>query len=364
MAKSRKYKRRGRKHADSSYRKGTSKTYTDDKFSEKKSRKVTDSQTTEGVDRVVGPYHPLDTLMMTKRGKRIHLIDGNINKTSKEDPSRGVKDYLEDSSKWHLLSALCGAGRPNKEFPRGSSIPLREKLSDNLDQGAKLQIEADGVQMTCYRCLKLDYMRDMSNLKRVDGSKIDVITRDFFPTHEGNRSKHVMVPAGRRGVFGANAGDVDREEKIWGAIEIDDENDTISNYDEYFAESRWTPGIEEKRTQPSSLVFIGNRTPQQIKELLKVTSKRESFGQLIQETLGSEIYDGLYPQGSSVDNDIAWDKLVSLSMLRQDIASRNYQRATKRGKFSRKDNPLIGLSSNLLDGIEMFLRSDHVKSRR
>ena len=342
MAKRRSYKRRGSRHADSSYRRGSrQKIFDDREFSATKSERLAD-----GEKRVEGLAMPLDKLIMTKRGKRIHIADSEV---------------TLDKKKWHTYAALCGAGRPNKEFPKGSAIPLEAKLSRKMSDAVKDAIQraeededADfPFQATCYRCIKLQYMRDMSGYVDEQDKPIEVVTRDFFPTNKGNRNRHIMVPGGRGGFFGSGR---------YGDITENDEGQLV-NYYQYFDDSEWVPGIEESRTQPASLAFLGNRSAEEIYRILQFQSEKEMFGVLIRNVLGREVYDGLQPAGNKVDSDTAYDKLINLTLLRRAIAEQAYDRASARGRASRK-NPLLGLNEDLLDGIEMFVRSNYVRKRR
>jgi hypothetical protein len=369
MAKTRKYKRRGRREADSSYkRRGSTKTYrADDQFTESKLSSTLRDISSDRADRVVGPLLAVDDLLMTKRGKRIHILDGDGEVDFSEEDTAGRKNFIEDKTQWYKLSALCGAGRPNKEFPKGSAIPLIAKLPKNMSPEMRNRVK-NGVQATCYRCIKLRYMKLMRDAIDEQGEPIEIETREFFPTNEDNRDVHIMIPGGRRGVFGrgwSNLDDADRF-RVDSAIEIEegDDTDIIKGYKRYFETSRWKPGIEEMRTQPASLLYIGNRTPEEIKELLQYQKARETFGKLIREVLGDVVYDNLPPRGANTDNDIAGDKINALLDMRQEIADERYRRASERGKRSKKSNPLLGLSDDLLDGLEMFMRRNYVKSRR
>lgn len=362
MPKEKKYRRRGKRHEDSSYRKSGRSTHSDE-FSKGQTKRLVPGYEVK----LGGPRYPIDLLMMTKRGKRIHYMDGDVDSTSKESP-KGIKDIVADKDQWYKLSAKCGAGRPNKEFPKGSAIPLVAKLPQNLfDTLNPAEIDAlqeGDIRVTCYKCLKVLYIQDIADMTDAEGNELELYTRDFFPTDtENNRHKHVMVPQGRNGQFGSQKGKADRQ-AIWNSLNIDDENGIITNYYEYFDTSKWVPGIEEARTQPKSLVFIGNRTPEQIARLLAVEAKRESFGQLIRDVLGADVYRALDPKGDSMDINDVFDKLANLYMLRRDLAERNYKNAESRAKASRKNNPLLGLDQNVLDGLDLFIRRHYVQSKQ
>ena len=105
--------------------------------------------------------------------------------------------------------ALCGAGEPNLQFPLGSAI---------LGQGNQEEI------VTCYKCLKLDYINSLDD-------KQSIPTKDFIPTDKtpkktslspqeysdayDRRRQHVMIPFGVEGLFGQDL-ELDKvnEEKI------------------------------------------------------------------------------------------------------------------------------------------------------
>jgi hypothetical protein len=362
MPKEKKYRRRGKKHEDSSYRKSGRSTHSDE-FSIGQTKRLV-----PGLEpKLGGPRYPIDFLMMTKRGKRIHYMDGDVDSTSKESP-KGIKDIVADKDQWYKLSAKCGAGRPNKEFPKGSAIPLVAKLpknlSDTLNPAEIIELSEGDIRVTCYKCLKVLYIQDIADKTDGNDNELELYTRDFFPTDtENNRHKHVMVPQGRNGQFGSVRGKANRA-GIWNALQIDDDNGTITNYYEYFDKSKWVPGIEEARTQPKSLVFIGNRTPAQIAKLLEVEAKRESFGQLIKDVLGANVYYALDPVGNSMDTDDVFEKLANLYMLRRDLAERNYKNAQKRAKASRQKNPLLDLDQTVLDGLDLFIRRHYVQTKR
>ena len=94
--------------------------------------------------------------------------------------------------------ALCGAGEPNLQFPMGSGI---------RGQGSSIEI------VTCYKCLKLDYINSLED-------KQSIPTKDFIPTDKKpilstvspetykRRRKHIMIPFGIEGLFGAEDEDL------------------------------------------------------------------------------------------------------------------------------------------------------------
>lgn len=363
MAKEKKYKRHGKKHEDSNYRKASSETYNDESTDEELRRLLPEKK-------VGGPLFPLERLMTTKRGKRIHLIDGFPDTLSSEDP-KGIKDIIADKNQWYKLVALCGAGKPNQEFPKGSAIPLASKITDEVkrkvfNEGGVQQLRDNGVRLTCYKCIKLHYMKIMADATDEADQPLSLEVRKFFPTHERNREDHIMVPQGRNGFFGAGRFSNDRAEMSTRISQNDDGQ--IIGYKNYFAKSRWVPGIEEARTQPISLKYIGKRTAQEIADLLDFQLRSESFGQIVREALGKVgnvyVYDALAPQGSETDVDTVFDKLYDLYRLRRDLAQESYDRAKARSKGFAKPNPLLDIDSRLLDGFEIFLRRNYVQSKQ
>ena len=361
MAKRKKYDRRGRRHQDSRYRKSSDTTFDDGlSRSQAKSFGKTKSKDFLGEEPrlVLGREYPIAQTMMTKRGKRVHLIYTD-----------------EDGANPSPLVALCGAGRPNKEFPEGSGVLVSDKIARTSTDTSERNYMTDQertnareIAVTCYKCLKINYMNEMAEAQQ------EIYVREFSPTNEGNRDQHVMIPAGRRSVFVYNAdeGEVDvRGRKI--TREDRRGKPFFAGYDEYFARSRWHPGNEDMRTQPYSLDYVTD--PEKKLFLKQFLRNIEGFGSLVRDSIngleivaGEEIferpnlYENLQPVGSQTDIVSAYNKLVSLKEYRRKIAARRAKEARKYYR-GRKQNPLIGMSNELFGELESIVEKFNVFSR-
>jgi hypothetical protein len=132
-------------------------------------------------------YTPNDIIAMRAgTGKMIHLLD----ESSPQNISYKGQEY------YYPGNALCGAGRPSKTYPYGSSRSIG--AGGALDYGSPIErnyISKGGkplpITITCYRCLKIHAL-----------NKGPVFERDFAPTTEGHTLKHDMLPGGREGFYG------------------------------------------------------------------------------------------------------------------------------------------------------------------
>jgi len=355
MAKKKTYKRRGRRHEDSEFRKESSTTYSDDLS---RSQAKTFGRTKRS-GRVHGRRYAIDETMMTKRGKRIHLVR-----------------FGWDDQPLKPLEALCGAGRPNKEFPRGSGILTTDKISrmstdatsDRYMTDQEKTVAQDGIYVTCYKCLKIEYMNEIADASQM------IHVRTFSPTHEGNRDEHVMIPQGRKGIFVAKA--EEEESKVRGASirrVKEGEKTTFDGYESYFQKSRWHPGNEQMRTQPYSLDYV---TDPELRLLLRQFFRSvESFGELIRDSLDGlyfengkpkyerNLYELLQPVGTSTETEVAFAKLVSLKEIRRSMAEKR-QESARQFYAGQKKNPLRGIDTRDLDMFDNIVERFHVYSRR
>ena len=129
-------------------------------------------------------YTPDDIIAMRAgTGKMIHLLDESSPKTF---TYKGQQYY-------YAGNALCGAGRPSKNYPQGSSRSIGAGGKDAYGSPIERNYISKGgkplpITITCYRCLKIHAL-----------NKGPVFERDFAPTTEGHTLKHDMLPGGREG---------------------------------------------------------------------------------------------------------------------------------------------------------------------
>lgn len=133
-------------------------------------------------------YTPNDIIpMRAGTGKMVHILD--------QDSPQSI-DY-KGQQYYYAGNALCGAGRPSKTYPYGSSRNL-EGVGGFVDYGSEIKREYRSkggrplpITITCYRCIKLHAL-----------NKGPVFERDFSPTTQGHTQKHEMLPGGREGFYG------------------------------------------------------------------------------------------------------------------------------------------------------------------
>jgi len=281
--------------------------------------------------------------MMTKRGKRTHLINEKV----------------------EILEALCGAGQPNKEFPFGSGVPLTDKLPQR-SLTREEQLGGEEAQVTCYKCLKIHAMETIAQSKNESGQKMSLQMRDFFPTHEGNRFEHFMLPGGRKGPFVTGLDDY--------GIEIGDRR--ISGYEDYFTEqSKWHPGPSTKRTQPKAIWEQDDLNAELLAQLKDFDLNEKTFYDLVRYSIDGgyidddgkivytrDIYSKLDPTRDprkSYGTVIA--KIDSLVKLRAQAAKARGQSAKE-----RKSNPFMEIDVDTMNAFEDFIHAGrkHVQKRR
>ena len=154
---------------------------------------ITAKQTVDPADKnkSIVTFSPSDVVpMRAGTGKMVHILDSD----SPETVTYKGQDY------YYSGNALCGAGRPSKSYPYGSSQNI-SGAAGFVDYGEEIKLSLGDFQLrgrryvpitiTCYRCLKLHAL-----------NKGPVFQRGFAPTTQGHQELHEMLPGGREGFYG------------------------------------------------------------------------------------------------------------------------------------------------------------------
>jgi hypothetical protein len=294
--------------------------------------------------KIQGKEFPFDEVIRTQLGKRTHKLSN-------------VTGY-----------AVCGAGRPSRQFPEGSVIPIVVDFESGLDKPT--------VPVTCYKCLKIDYMT-VTSLR----AKQRLVERDFSPTHEGNRTQHIMIPEGRHGFFGSSH-EADKTSTLTARPQGNmPPRQWAQTYDfqQYFAKgpNKWHPGMVEARTQPHTLP----KGSEDYDQLSYFTMKPLAFVKVLRQSIGATLFDLLDPKidpndAPRVQANKARAKLQFLLYIRKtkswQEAKKEYDEMRKktRAKRSRgrRRNPqhLLLEDNSFLDELERRreARREYVYRRR
>mgnify|MGYP003146196219 CR=1 FL=1 len=172
-------------------------------------------------------------LVKASNSRRTHILNPD---TFGVNPLTGEADPLAFNERTAQITgfpgyALCGAGKPTRNYPNGTvnkdfaytldSIAFRALTNPTLAEGEFIAFsKGGGFPITCYRCLKILAMETGP-----------VFQRDFVATEpKKHRRKHLMLPYGREGVYGSE--------------EIDE-----SPYITVVEGTDWVVGPPEARTQ-------------------------------------------------------------------------------------------------------------------
>ena len=188
-------------------------------------------------------YTPDDIIAMRAgTGKMVHILDQDSPKTF----------TYQGQQYYYAGNALCGAGRPSKTYPQGSSRSIGAGGMDAYGSPIERNYLSKGgkplpITISCYRCLKIHAL-----------NKGPVFERDFAPTTEGHTLKHDMLPGGREGFYGE--GDYGKGRDLWAKEKVspglvDKEIREAAVDREYWGEDRelFRVGAPYARTQPETI---------------------------------------------------------------------------------------------------------------